>query len=161
MTTTTAATTSKRFHTALPRHHLSGRISDPKPNPAAYLAFDAEQDVLGAGDCRPGLCREVFRGGAADRMVDDDEGVVLRPQHPAHQFGGGDEFRGHDGGGRQTEALADDRVMQTARRAAASIADTGDQRVPALGVVEQAGFGRRAVVGLGQAGHFGDAVIVE
>src|SRR5262249_40220001 len=48
------------------------------------------------------------------------------------------------------------RVMQTARRTAASIADPGDDRVPALELVDEIGVGGRAIVRLGTPNDLGN-----
>ena len=47
--------------------------------------------------------------------------------------------------------------MQTARRATASVADTGDYRVPILRFFDEMGVGRSAVVGFDGPYNFGDA----
>src|SRR5688572_33106582 len=95
---------------------LGGR--DPLP---------AEQDGGAFGGRLAGALGERLGRGAADRVVDDDVAVAWRPQRARHYVGGADEHRGHDAGRGKAEPLPDDGVVQTARRAAASIADAGDR----------------------------------
>src|SRR5258708_21105577 len=98
-------------------------------------------------------CARVFRKliirSAADRMADDDELVLRHAGDTAHELGRADEPLRHHGDGRYPLPLRCDRIMQTARSAAASIADTGDDGVPLRDFIDDVGVGRRTVVRLG------------
>ena len=72
-----------------------------------------------------------------NRMWGDDETIAIGAQNARHEIPGADKLRGQDADCRQSQPFADDRVVQTARRTTASIADTRDQRIPALGIAEQ------------------------
>ena len=61
--------------------------------------------------------------GAADRMLDHGKGIAVGAQHARHQFRCANEGLGHDAGGRNPEPFSGNRIVQTARRAAASVAD--------------------------------------
>ena len=69
-------------------------------------------------------------------MLHDDEGIAVCTKDFGHQLTGADKCGGDDGGRRNTKPFGNDRVVHTARRAAASVADSRDQRVPAFGVTE-------------------------
>ncbi len=99
-------------------------------------------------------------GRAADRMVDHRERVVRHPQHAAHQLGGTDEPRRHHRDGGNAQAFGSNGVMQTARRAAASVADAGNDRVPVGDLAHDVAIGRRAVVRLHAADDVGDAELL-
>ena len=60
---------------------------------------------------------------AADRVFDDGKLVAGQAQYVAHKLGGVNEFGGHHANGRRTKFFGLNRVMQTARRTAASIPD--------------------------------------
>ena len=90
-------------------------------------------------------------------MVDDHEGVTVGTQNTSHQFRGADEFCRHDADRGLADFFANHCVMQTARRATASVADAGDHRVPILRFFNEMGIGGGAVVGLDGPDDFGDA----
>jgi hypothetical protein len=87
---------------------------------------------------------------------DDREFVAGEAEHARHQLRRGDEAGGHDSHCGDAKALGGDGVMQTARRATASVADAGDHGLPAAELVDDVGVGGGAVVGLGAADHLGD-----
>ncbi len=68
--------------------------------------------------------------GAADRMLNGDERIAIRTEYARHKLCRTHKLRRHYADGRQSEALTDDGVMQTARRTAASIPDPGNQGLP-------------------------------
>ena len=90
-------------------------------------------------------------------MVDDYEGVTVSTQNTSHQFRGADEFCRHDADRGLADFFANHCVMQTARRATASVADAGDHRVPVLRFFNEMGICGGAVVGLDGPDDFGDA----
>ena len=55
-------------------------------------------------------------------MIDDGKIIIGHTKNPAHQLGGGDEVRRHHGDSRHPGTFGNNGVMQTARRATASIA---------------------------------------
>src|SRR5262245_28753233 len=93
-------------------------------------------------------------------MPDHGKSVVRHAEHPAHELGGADKAAGHDANGWDALPLRYYRVMQTARRTAASIADPGDDRVPALELVDEIGVGRRTIVRLGTPDDLGNAELL-
>ena len=64
-----------------------------------------------------------------DRMADDCERIAFQTVHIAHGFCGARETIGDDRDRRYAEPLGLDRVVQTARRAAPSIANRGENGV--------------------------------
>jgi hypothetical protein len=79
-------------------------------------------------------------------MRDDGEPVAVSAEGTRHECGAVDEGVRHDGDGGRADPLSGDSVVQTARRAAASIADPGHHSVPVLDLVDDVGVGRRAIV---------------
>ena len=79
--------------------------------------------------CLRGAGRNLLVGQRAERVPDDDRCEQLRTQRRPLQVGFVQEGIGHDDGSRDAAPLELDRVVQTARRARASIADRGDYRV--------------------------------
>ena len=64
-----------------------------------------------------------------DRVADHRERVALQAVDFAHRLRGACEAVGDDSDGRDAEPLCLNRVVQTARRAAASVAGRGEHRV--------------------------------
>src|SRR5215470_10495667 len=88
------------------------------------------QQIARLRDGRPRVLRKLIIRSAADRMADDGELILRHADDTAHQLGRADEPLRHHRDGRYPWPLRCYRIMQTARRAAASIADTGDDGVP-------------------------------
>jgi hypothetical protein len=84
--------------------------------------------------------------GTADRMVNDDERIVRITQYTSHQLGCTGELAGHDGRRGNALPLCCNGVMQTARRAAASIANTADDGVPVFHLTDNLRASGRAVI---------------
>ena len=97
-------------------------------------------------DGRARVLHELLIRSAADWVADDDELVSRHANDPAHEFRRADERFRHHGYGRYPLTLRCYRIMQTARRAAASVADTGDDSIPSRDFIDDVGVGRRAVV---------------
>ena len=104
------------------------------------------QDSRAFGDRIPRALRQLLGRGAAERMTDGHEPISVGAEHTRHELGRAREFRRHDGDRRYSQPVAGHRVMQTARRAAASIADPSDQGVPLLRLLHNVGVGGSAVV---------------
>ena len=64
-----------------------------------------------------------------DRVLDDRERIAFQSVHIADGLRGAREAVGDDGDGRDAEPFCFNRVVQTARRAAPSIADRGEDSV--------------------------------
>src|SRR5439155_1925940 len=94
-----------------------------------------------------------------DGVGDHGVGVAGHPAGAGQGVGGGDEGVGHDGRGRGAGLLGGDGVVQTARRAAASIADGGDHPVAGQQVGHEVGGRRGAGVALAAPDDGGDAVL--
>src|SRR5215467_13834827 len=82
-------------------------------------------------------------------MADHDKFVLWHAGDAAHQPGRADEGLRHHGYRRHSLPLRCNRIMQTARRATASIADTGDDGIPFRNLTNDVGISWRAVVRLG------------
>ena|GEM_PF-3041930 len=93
-----------------------------------------------------GVCLQFSAGGAADGMPDDRESVTGHAQHARHQFCRTDKLRCYHTHRRSADAFAADRVMQTARRATASVTETGNGQIPVSGRVDEVLLRRGAVV---------------
>src|SRR5215468_5599874 len=99
-------------------------------------------------DGRVRVLRELIIRSAADWVADDDELVVRHASNAAHEFGRAYKPLRHHRDGRYALPLRCYRIMQTARRAAASVADTGNDGIPFRDFSDDVGVGRRAVVRL-------------
>ena len=108
----------------------------------------------------PGLALEVGVSGRSDRMVDDNERITGQTERARHEFRAADERCGHDPDTGRADALSADGVVQTARRAAASIAETGEHDRPIGRLVDQFRLGGRRVVRLGSMHHLGHPPLV-
>src|SRR5215510_16213783 len=93
-------------------------------------------------------------------MPYDRELVVGHAEHLAHELGRTDEARRHDRKGGNSLPLRYNRVMQTARRTTASIADAGDNRMPLFQLVDDKAVGRGTVVRLGAPDDLGDTELL-
>jgi hypothetical protein len=94
-----------------------------------------------------------------DRVLDHRERVALQAIQVADGLRGAREAIGNDGDGRDTEPFCLNRVVQTARRAAASIADRGEDRVRAAHLHQHRLRHRPRRVGLAAADAFAHAVL--
>src|SRR6185295_1933970 len=120
----------------------------------------AQQQFARLIDACARVLGEIGVGGATDRMADDHEFVVGQAEHATHQFSRAHEARGHHADGWDALPFRYDRVVQTARRAAASIADAGDNGLPFLDFVDNLGLCGSTIVGLGAANDIGDAQLL-
>ena len=87
-------------------------------------------------------------------MIDHGERVVRQSQHSRHQFRRRNESRRHHRDRRGLRQFGADRVMQTARRTTASVAETGYGEIPVPRLVHDVLLRRRAVVRLGAMHDF-------
>ena len=129
----------------------------PVPVPFKNRPSDSQQHPSRLSRCGRRHFAQRIVAGAADRMRDDRKCIAGKTQHPRHQFGRADEARGHHRHRRDTQFLGRDGVMQTARRATASVADTSDNSLPAADLVHDIRVSRCAVVGFRAADNFGYA----
>ena len=106
-----------------------GRGAEP---PSSFLARVDQQRFDPRGDPIRARC-ELGGREAADRMRDHGVWVARHAAQACHRFGGGDEWRRDDGGGRDAALLESDGVEHTARRAGPSVADRGDDGGAVLG----------------------------
>jgi len=94
-----------------------------------------------------------------DRMGDDHERIVRYASHLGHDPGRFSEAIGNDGGGGDARFFSRDGIVQTARRATASIPDRRDNGVALLHIGHDLGWRWTAGVGFFQAHHLSDTVL--
>jgi hypothetical protein len=94
-----------------------------------------------------------------DGVGDDHERIVRHAGHLGHDLGRLGESIGNDGGSGDARFFRRDGVVQTARRATASIPDRGDNGVARLHIGHDLGWRRTAGVGLFQAHHLRDTIL--
>ena len=82
-------------------------------------------------------------------MIDHGKRVVRQAEHSRHQFRRRNETRRHHSNRRGLHQFGADRVMQTARRTTASVAEAGYGEIPVSCLVHDVLLRRRAVVCLG------------
>src|SRR5262245_9248651 len=118
------------------------------------------QELANLLNGRACLLAQLFVTRAADGMPYDSKFVVGHAERAAHELSRANEARRHDRKGRNSLPLRYNRVMQTARRATASIADAGDDRMPLFQLIDNKAVGGGAVVRLGAPDDFGDAQLL-
>ena len=91
-------------------------------------------------------------------MFDDNKRITIRTEDTCHELSGTDELGSHYADRRFANLFADHCIMQTARRATASITNTSNDSIPILSLFHQMDISGSAVVGFGPADHFGYAV---
>jgi len=141
---------------------MNGEISLRWPikfarNPGASCRSGGEKAGAGIGGSGRHSMQFVTAG-AADWVPDGDIGVTSRPQNLGHEVGGGHKLLSHHRRRRDTPLFGLNGVVQTTRRATASIPDPGNQRIPSGGPVHDFGAGRRTVVGFGYPNDVGHTV---
>lgn len=82
-----------------------------------------------------------------DGMGDNYERIVRHAGHLGHDLGCLGELIGNDGGGGDARFFSRDGIVQTARRATASIPDRGDKGVALLHIGHDLGRRRTASIG--------------
>ena len=92
-------------------------------------------------------------------MFNHPKFIIRQPQHATHQFRCADELGCHHAYGRDPETFSGDCVMQTARRATTSIANTRDDRIPSGNFVDNGGVRRGTVVRFHPEYHVRYAII--
>jgi hypothetical protein len=94
-----------------------------------------------------------------DGMGDNYERIVRHAGHLGHDLGCLGELIGNDGGGGDARFFSRDGVVQTARRATASIPDRGDNSVALLHIGHDLGWRRTTGIGFFKAYHLRDTVL--
>ncbi len=101
---------------------LAPVMPEPSRAPHGQQRHDRGQSALGLG-------RELVAGIAGNRVCDHGERILRKPLDGGHLARAHRETIGHDRHRGNPQPLGGEGVVQTARRAAASVADAGDDRI--------------------------------
>ena len=104
-----------------------------------------------------GFGTQFIIGRAAHGVRNDHERIAWHTQYARHQLGGTDEPFGHHGDRGNSKTFGCHGVMQTARRATASVADPADDGIPLSDLGGDMRIGRRAEVRFHSGNDVGDA----
>jgi hypothetical protein len=94
-----------------------------------------------------------------DGVGDDHERIARHAGHLGHDLSCLGKSLGNDGGGGDARFFSRDGVVQTARRATASIPDRGDNGVALLHIGHDLDWRRTAGIGFFQAHHLRDTIL--